>query len=259
MAKHITLMMIPDGAAAGRGIRLPAWALKLLAVVLGVVVIGILVFFALYSSVIAMAARADRLQRENERLLRYQQKVQLLEENLVQMRQIVSRLTELAGIDYKFTELPADSELFAELESQKPAVLYRASDADDNLPSGLPVQGFITQDFEIDDVNHFHPGVDIACAVGTPVLATAAGVVEMALRDSVYGWLLVIRHNDSMTTFYGHNETLLVSVGQHVSPGSRIALSGNTGVSSAPHLHYEVRTKDQPINPLEMMSYEKGR
>ena len=69
--------------------------------------------------------------------------------------------------------------------------------------------------------------------------------------DSTYGLLLVIQHNDSVSTLYGHNEELLVAVGDRVMVGSRIALSGNTGKSTAPHLHYEVRVHDEPINPLE--------
>ncbi|RME27513.1 MAG: M23 family metallopeptidase, partial [Candidatus Zixiibacteriota bacterium] len=58
-------------------------------------------------------------------------------------------------------------------------------------------------------------------------------------------------HNDSVSTVYGHNDSLLVTVGQQVSVGSRIALSGNTGKSTAPHVHYELRINDKPINPLE--------
>jgi murein DD-endopeptidase MepM/ murein hydrolase activator NlpD len=61
----------------------------------------------------------------------------------------------------------------------------------------------------------------------------------------------VIKHNDSVSTVYGHNDTVLVEQGQQVMAGSRIALSGNSGKSTAPHVHYEVRIHDQPINPLD--------
>jgi murein DD-endopeptidase MepM/ murein hydrolase activator NlpD len=87
--------------------------------------------------------------------------------------------------------------------------------------------------------------------VGTPVLATGAGTVIYTGYDSTYGKILVIQHNDSLTTVYGHNDSLLAEQGQPVMAGSRIALSGNSGKSTAPHLHYEVRINDQPINPLE--------
>jgi murein DD-endopeptidase MepM/ murein hydrolase activator NlpD len=91
------------------------------------------------------------------------------------------------------------------------------------------------------------------------VLATANGVVEAATTDSVYGLMLILRHNDSMTTLYGHNDSFLVAVGDTVSAGHRLALSGNSGVSSAPHLHYEVRIDNQPINPLGIEDYEEER
>ncbi len=63
--------------------------------------------------------------------------------------------------------------------------------------------------------------------------------------------MVVLKHNDSITTLYGHNRELLVEVGQNVYAGSRIALSGNTGLSTAPHLHYEIRINDNPIDPLD--------
>jgi murein DD-endopeptidase MepM/ murein hydrolase activator NlpD len=69
--------------------------------------------------------------------------------------------------------------------------------------------------------------------------------------DSTYGKMLVIKNNDSITTLYGHNDSLLVQMGEHVQVGSRIALSGNTGISTAPHVHYEIRLNNKPIDPLE--------
>ena len=83
------------------------------------------------------------------------------------------------------------------------------------------------------------------------MLATGAGIVLYTGYDSTYGNILVIKHDDSTTTVYGHNDTVLVEQGQHVMAGSRVALSGNTGKSTAPHVHYEVRINDQPINPLD--------
>jgi murein DD-endopeptidase MepM/ murein hydrolase activator NlpD len=177
--------------------------------------------------------------------------VQLLEANLMEAHELVSRIAELAGIDYEPPEFPDDSVLFAELGDDQKAVISRTLTKDWTLPSGLPVKGFITQDFELEDKEHYHPGIDIACAVGTPVLATGAGTVIYTGYDSTYGKILVIQHNDSLTTVYGHNDSLLAEQGQPVMAGSRIALSGNTGKSTAPHLHYEVRINDQPINPLE--------
>ncbi|MEW5994098.1 MAG: M23 family metallopeptidase [Candidatus Zixiibacteriota bacterium] len=249
--KYITIMFIPNGAEARYGFRVRQWVLRLMVALTVVILLGMIVFFSVYGKVVARATMTERLQRENEQLRRYQLKVKLLEENLRQAQEIVSRLADLAGIDYRLPQLPDDSTFFARLDEKPGAVLARPAGLDLALPSGLPVQGFVSRDFQIDNPDHYHPGVDIACSEGTPVLATANGMVEKAAFDSIYGYMVVLRHNDSVATLYGHNRELLVDSGQLVPAGSRIALSGNTGISSAPHLHYEIRIHDKPINPLE--------
>jgi len=254
--KYVTLMLIPEGTGSRREIRMRGWILKTAIISFIVLLVGIFAFFSFYSSVLARAAMTDNLKSENERLKKYYYKVQLLEENLMQTREVVERLTNMAGIDFEFPEIPDDSTLFASLDKPSQAIMPRPATTNVNIPAGLPLQGFITQDFEIMDVDHFHPGIDLACAVGTPVLATADGFVDFAFFDSTYGNMIIIKHNDSISTLYGHNDTLLVETGEPVSAGSRIALSGNTGKSTAPHLHYEIRINDNPINPLEY-NYEK--
>ena len=249
--KIVTFMFIPEGTGSRHEFRMRQWVLKSIIIGFIILLLSIIAFFSFYSSVLARAAMTDKLKSENERLKKYYYKVQLLEENLMQTREIVERLTDMAGIDFEFPEIPDDSTLFASFDKPSQAVLSRPATVDVTIPAGLPLQGFITQDFEIDDVDHFHPGIDLACAIGTPVLATADGIVDFALFDSTYGNMVIIKHNDSTSTIYGHNDTLLVEIGEAVSAGSRIALSGNTGKSTAPHLHYEIRIKNNPINPLE--------
>ncbi len=257
--RYVTVMFIPDGAQARHGFRVRQWVLKLAAALMVVLVLGVILFFSLYGRVLVRAATTERLIAENDRLRRYQYKVKLLEDNLNQVRDIVARLTELAGVDYKLPELLDDSALFAALDEKPGAAVARPAGIDLSLPSGMPVHGFVSRDFEVDNPEHYHPGIDIACSKRTPVLATAHGVVERAEYDSTYGYLIVLRHNDSITTIYGHNEELLVDSGQLVPAGGRIALSGNTGKSTAPHLHYEIRMHDQPINPMDDLYDEKTK
>ncbi|MBU8933853.1 MAG: M23 family metallopeptidase [candidate division Zixibacteria bacterium] len=248
--KYVTIMFVPDGAQPRRGLRVRQWLVRLAGSVLVLVILGMIVFFSTYSGIIGRAAMTDRLREENERLKQYYYKVQLLEQNLIQTRQMVGRMAELAGIDFEFPQLPDDETIFEALDKPHQAVVERPGIVDLTIPSGLPVQGFISQDFNLDDPNHYHPGIDIACSEGTPILATAAGVVSFAAFDSTYGFMVVVRHSDTITTLYGHNDSLLVEVDQAVSAGSRLALSGSTGQSTAPHLHYEVRINDKPIDPL---------
>ncbi len=251
-ARYVTVMFIPEGGEQRSGFRIQYWALKTGAALGLLLVIAIALFIFFGARLMSQAATAGSLQQENEELRRYQYKVRLLEENLREARSVVTRLTELAGIDYTFPELPDDSVLFAQMDEPTGAVVTRVEGRDWSMPSGLPIEGFVSQEFEIEKRTQYHPGIDIACAEGTPVLATAAGHVAYAAFDSTYGYMIVLQHNDTVQSIYGHNQKLLVQPGQDVLAGSRIALSGNTGVSTAPHLHYEIRINDQPINPLEM-------
>ena len=247
--KYVTIMFVPEGTDAGKSFRVRRYILELLAVAFGLTIIGIILFFVFYGTMVARTAMAERLKAENEELRRYRYKVKLLEDNLMQTRDMVNRLTKMAGIDYKFPELPPDSVLLEAASRPEAAVLDRSA-ANPTIPSGMPVRGFVSRDF-IQEGGLYHPGVDISCAIGTPVLATASGVVSFAGVDTAYGNMVIIKHSDSISTVYGHNDTLLVKVGDQVMVGGMIALSGNTGKSTAPHVHYEVRVHDKPINPME--------
>ena len=86
----------------------------------------------------------------------------------------------------------------------------------------------------------YHKGVDWATPVGTTVLASSAGTVTRAGWGSGYGYCVYIQHPDGRSTRYGHLSKVLVKAGQTVSQGQKIALSGNTGVSTGPHLHFEI-------------------
>jgi murein DD-endopeptidase MepM/ murein hydrolase activator NlpD len=96
----------------------------------------------------------------------------------------------------------------------------------------------------------FHEGIDIAARTGTLVRATAAGTVTIARRYGNYGLLVEIKHGSyNLTTRYAHNSKLLVKEGQKVKKGDLIAYVGSTGKSTGPHLHYEVRIGNKPVNP----------
>ncbi|MGV3344436.1 murein DD-endopeptidase MepM [Enterobacteriaceae bacterium LUAb1] len=95
-----------------------------------------------------------------------------------------------------------------------------------------------------------HKGVDFAMPLGTPVLAAGDGEVLIAKRSGAAGNYIAIRHGRQYTTRYMHLKKLLVTAGQKVKRGDRIALSGNTGRSTGPHLHYEIWINNQAVNPL---------
>lgn len=99
-----------------------------------------------------------------------------------------------------------------------------------------------------------HKGVDIAVPTGTSVRASSGGTVTKAGWGSGYGYVVYIDHEDGKQTRYGHLSRVLVSVGQKVKQGDRIALSGNTGVSTGPHLHFEMRINGTPVDPMKYVT-----
>jgi murein DD-endopeptidase MepM/ murein hydrolase activator NlpD len=98
--------------------------------------------------------------------------------------------------------------------------------------------------------SRFHTGIDLGTSIGTKVYATAPGKVIFAGYKSGYGKIVILDHGYGYKTFYGHNSKLLVKRGNRVDKGQVICLSGNTGTSTGPHLHYEVRVNDKPVNPI---------
>jgi murein DD-endopeptidase MepM/ murein hydrolase activator NlpD len=117
--------------------------------------------------------------------------------------------------------------------------------------SGLiwPVSGPITSGFGT-RWGRMHEGIDIAVPSGTPVHAAASGTVIYAAWMTGYGNLVVLDHGNGLATAYAHNSSLLVSVGQRVSQGQTISLSGSTGHSTGPHVHFEVRVNGVAVDPL---------
>jgi murein DD-endopeptidase MepM/ murein hydrolase activator NlpD len=123
-----------------------------------------------------------------------------------------------------------------------------------NAPSLWPVVGPVTSSFgEREDPFNgegaFHAGVDISSTFGEPVRATADGTVEMADRASGYGREIVIDHGFGVKTCYGHLSGFAVTDGQQVTRGQIIGYVGTSGRSTGPHLHYEVRVRNTPVNP----------
>jgi biotin carboxyl carrier protein len=101
---------------------------------------------------------------------------------------------------------------------------------------------------------YYYGGIDYAVPVGTPIEAAAAGTVTEARKDAGgYGWHVRIQHDGGYMTIYGHGSKLLVSKGDTVEAGQVIMLSGNTGNSSGPHLHFEVRKDGRPIDPAPLL------
>lgn len=143
---------------------------------------------------------------------------------------------------------------------QTPANLNTTPSTDTlaTTPSLWPASGRITSGFgwrtpPLEGGSELHQGIDIAVETNTPVVATADGEVVKSGWAGGYGNLVQINHGNGIETLYGHNSQLAVSVGQKVKKGQVISYVGSTGISTGPHVHYEVRINGTAVNPMKFL------
>ena len=125
-------------------------------------------------------------------------------------------------------------------------------------PKGWPTKGWLTSYFGMRKSPFtgrrvMHEGLDIAANTGTPIVATADGVVARVKYSPSYGKMLIIDHGYGYRTVFGHTSKILVKAGQHIKRGDVVAKVGNTGQSTGPHLHYELRLNGVPIDPRKTL------
>lgn len=226
-----------------------------------------------------------------ERLALLQEKLQATSEEIIQIQKLKDRFMELATPAAVKSQIPNSGgarggplrpiddkyktpvNLMAALDSSIEDVNeFKRSVTEINtlwnkqiawlnsLPIGNPVNGAysLTSGYglRIDPFTQAmakHEGIDFSAAVGTPIIASASGVVSKSGWDSQYGNVIEINHAEGFKTRYAHASQLLVRVGQTVSRGDVIAKVGNTGRSTGPHLHYEVIKAGTHINPSNML------
>jgi murein DD-endopeptidase MepM/ murein hydrolase activator NlpD len=119
----------------------------------------------------------------------------------------------------------------------------------------LEIEGYVTRgSADSSAYSGPHPGLDIAVPIGTPIRAAGGGKIVEVGNDAKYGRFVRIEHRDGFETLYAHASEILVKKGEKVSSGRRIALSGNSGQSTAPHLHFEVRQGGAAVDPMLLIT-----
>lgn len=245
LSGKVSVIVAPHGSTKSwnRDVSLP--------VLLGAgAALGVLVFLlvALLVQVADLSARArevESLRVENASLRSQARRIRGLEAELATLQEFELRIRRWAGIVVS-GEIGNGEAGLGQWERET-ALLAE-------IPSLPPVDGWISRGFVRGSEGH--EGIDFVGETGTPVLASALGIVRFAGWDDTFGNLIVLDHGNGFTSLYGHNDTLLVKPGDLVPRGQTVARLGNTGRSSAPHVHFEVRLEDEPLDPAYLLSAE---
>ncbi len=228
---------------------------------------GVLAIYVLSNKLDAMDQELSRLhvqqseiRAENTALLQEQQRLQNSVEEKVAALSMMGE--ELGSIEAMMGLSPnPDAEIEFRLDTasqtaQEKRYMLTA------IPSGYPLEEAKVTSFygmrkhPVLGKMKLHGGADLRARIGTPVYATANGVVEWAgYNDGGFGKMVKLSHNFGFTTVYGHLSKSTVAVGDYVTQGELIGYSGNTGLSSAPHLHYEVRHLHRRLAPRSFMEW----
>ena len=287
-----TLLILPPDNGSARQLQLSRKRFQLVLLSMataGLVLLGIVVGnFYLVSYIRNHESEFAQITTLKEDLAEKERQIQVLK---AQNQEISQNLTELnkleTGIAAKLNlpppappspvsrgqvlnSVPVDSQTNVDLSQQHLALfkIYYAetqklAEKRDHTPSIMPLAGQIVSTFGYRSnpfggrSGEFHDGIDIACDYGSEVHATADGIITFAGWDGAYGLKLEIDHSYGIKTFYGHNSKLLVNTGDAVKKGQIIALSGNSGRSTGPHLHYGVIINGKSVDPKQWINETK--
>lgn len=255
--RGVTIVIQPDGATRSQTYRVPLWMVRAALGFMGAATVAAVVVAALYGPLLRSAARVPGLERKVAKLEADNAKVRQLSAALDSVETRYAQVRQMIGGDIVRDPLTIGASL-----PIAPIIFARATDAPRGPTVGLSVPrrwpldepGFITRgQVEAGAGDEAHPGLDIAVSIGSLVRASGGGTVHQLGEDPEYGLFVLLDHPEDYQTMYGHLSRILVEPGASVAPGQVIGLSGNSGRSTAPHLHFEVRQKGVSLDPRTMV------
>ncbi|MBW3656437.1 MAG: M23 family metallopeptidase [Gemmatimonadetes bacterium] len=260
--RRMTVIVVPNDRDNTRTFELTYRRLRRLAVGAGVSAFVLLMMAGSWLWLAGQAARVPGLRTEVRELRRDRVQMQQLSRQLQAISTEYAKVRGMLGADS--TALPRVEDAGSAAPAGDTASGDSGAEGDEagtaaassraSLPRRWPLaaRGFVTRG-QRPTRGGLHPGMDIAVAPGSRILASGSGVVSEVGEDSVYGRYVRIAHPGGYESLYAHASELLVRARQQVPAGEVIALSGSTGVSSAPHLHFEIRRNGQPVDPVTMI------
>ena len=266
-ATPVSIMVIPHGTPKPLRLKIPVLGILLFLLLLGA---GAVQICGLVMDGLKYPFLEERVEFYDQQFSQWNSTVTALREVESDFRKafsLKSRDQILENVDTSYTGSIDIQALMKELQKTVETVdeikdyLRIQKDIYLATPKGFPVEGRITSRYgrredPFTGAKSFHSGVDISASSGTPIRATADGIVIHSGWTQYSGYLVVLEHGSGFKTIYAHNKKNMVKVGQTVKRGEVIAYVGSTGKATGPHVHYEVWEKGKNVNPKK---YLKGR
>jgi len=261
----VTILLVPHSRRRSVSIRVPVAA----------VAASVCLFLIGTAFVVAISVRAVEYRRMQERLSFVSAQFLEMKETMLSLKEAEKDFRKLFSLKSKTavleSEIPGDTGSLdmAVLRKQIEAAMESGTEIRGDLagqkdihlatPLGGPVAGTISssygyRDHPVHEEKMFHTGVDISVPSGSDVKATANGIVSFAGWTENSGIVVVVEHGHGFSTAYAHNRKALVRVGQRIARGEVIALSGSTGVSTGPHVHYEIWKNGRHTDPAGFLA-----
>ena len=244
--RRLSFIIVPHGDLETRTYDISYGALKALLVAGLLLLVVFVVMASTWWFVATQAARVRGLENEVARLEAERARVAQLAQDLAEAEEQYARVRQLLGVEGSGEE--SDVSL-PPLRGDRTGSQLTSGEASEPTAWPLTQAGYITQLRE-DTPGVNHPGLDIAVPNDTYIRASGSGTVRDAGVDDVYGRYILIDHGDGLETMYGHASRIFVEPGEQVERTEVIALSGSTGRSTAPHLHFEIRKDGRAVDPL---------
>ncbi|KAB0612143.1 peptidoglycan DD-metalloendopeptidase family protein [Campylobacter hyointestinalis] len=233
-----------------------------------IVLIAVVSFFIGLAYISYLENRTNSLKQKRDELTKI--KNELFLENEKMQKKIAASNEEFAAIEDKIAlledQLGLNTDNNITMETRLENLILTSSQQQlmfSMIPNGEVIKsngvsaGFGWRSHPILNKKEFHPGIDLRADIGTPIYAPADGVIEFAgYNNSGFGYLVIIEHNFGFKTRFAHmSRKDVVKEGDFVKKGDLIGYSGNTGLSTGPHLHYEIRFIQRPLDPINFIKW----
>lgn len=245
--RNLTIIVVPHGELDTRSFVISYTKLKVLIVAGVAMLLAFGIVLAIFLPLLSQGLRAGAMEKQVELLERERAEVVRLAQELAKVEAQYERVRQMLGADI----VDGDSVPILPPLRQDTTTISLLVDTVQAEPVDLwPLQerGFITRN--VSDARATHTGLDIAVRANSYIRAAGGGTVRVAGVDDVYGQYVVIDHGSELESVYGHASRLFVTAGDRVRRAEVIGLTGSTGRSTAPHLHFEIRRGGKAVDPL---------